>query len=110
MGEVLGVKLYSDGWLGPRTAALRAPYSDHPQVQYTRDPFPFGILFLNQDRAIRDVARADLIRENLFELPEDCIAAATLLMTITNGEIAFEGEQAYPPGHATCRSGAAPAG
>jgi predicted amidohydrolase YtcJ len=278
--KVLGVKLYSDGWLGPRTAALRAPYSDHPEIQYTRDPFPFGILFLNQERAIRDVARADrlgfnitthaigdrgaetvlnaydavgvrrgdrwqlehvqvmgddliermaangvigsmqlsfatsdqhfaesavgpiraqtsyawktmlrrgvrlaggsdfsvevlaplwglqrvvtrtefdgtppggwfpeqrldlatalrlitsddafasleekrrgriehgdyadltVIRENLFELPEDCIAAATVLMTITNGQIAFEGEQAYPPGHATCPSGAAPA-
>jgi hypothetical protein len=278
--RILGVKLYSDGWLGPRTAALRAPYADHPEVQYTRDPFPFGILFLNQERAIRDVARADqlgfnitthaigdrgvetvlnaydavgvrrrdrwqlehvqvmgddliermaakgvlgsmqlsfatsdqhfaesavgpiraqtsyawktmlrrgvrlaggsdfsvealaplwglqrvvtrtefdgtppggwfpeqrldlatalrlitsddafasleekrrgriergdyadltVIRENLFELPEDCIAAATVLMTITNGEIAFEGEQAYPPGHATCPSRAAPA-
>ena len=32
-----------------------------------------------------------MIRENLFELPEDCIAAATVLMTITNGQIAFEG-------------------
>jgi hypothetical protein len=50
-----------------------------------------------------------VIRENLFELPEDCIAAATVLMTITNGQIAFEGNQAYPPGHATCPSGAAPA-
>jgi predicted amidohydrolase YtcJ len=277
--KILGVKLYSDGWLGPRTAALRAPYSDHPEVQYTRSPFPFGLLFLNQERAIRDVARADrlgfnitthaigdrgaetvlnaydavgvkrhdrwqlehvqvmgddliermastgvigsmqlsfatsdqhfaesavgpiraqtsyawktmldrgvrlaggsdfsvealaplwglqrvvtrtefdgtppggwypgqrldlatalrlitsddafasleenrrgriepgdyadltVIRENLFELPEDCIAAATVLMTVANGEIAFEGEQAYPPGHATCSSGAAP--
>jgi predicted amidohydrolase YtcJ len=62
---VLGVKLYSDGWLGPRTAALRAPYSDHPQVQYTRDPFPFGILFLDQERAIRDVARADELGFNV---------------------------------------------
>jgi predicted amidohydrolase YtcJ len=278
--KILGVKLYSDGWLGPRTAALRAPYSDHPEVQYTRDPFPFGILFLNQSRANRDVARADrlgfnitthaigdrgaetvlnaydaagvkrrdrwqlehvqvmgddliermadkgvigsmqlsfatsdqhfaesavgpirartsyawktmlrrgvrlaggsdfsiealaplwglqrvvtrtefdgtppggwfpeqrldlatalrlitsddafasfeerrrgriergdyadltVIRENLFDLPEDCIAAATVLMTVSNGRIAFEGAQAYPPGHATCASGAAPA-
>ena len=279
--RILGVKLYADGWLGPRTAALRAPYSDHPEVQYTRDPFPFGILFLRLDRAIQDVDRArdlgfnitshaigdrgaetvldayeavgvrprdrwqlehvqvmgdDLIermaddgvigsmqlsfatsdqhfaesalgperirtayawdtmldrgvrlaggsdfaiealaplwglqrvvtrtefdgtppggwqpterldlatalrlitsdsayasfedkrrgriergnyadlvvlRENLFELPEDCIASATVLMTITNGKLAFEGEQAYPPGHASCPSGAAPAG
>ena len=43
--KVLGVQLYSDGWLGPRTAALRAPCSDHPEVHYTRAPFPFGILF-----------------------------------------------------------------
>jgi predicted amidohydrolase YtcJ len=279
--KILGVKLYADGWLGPRTAALRAPYSDHPEVQYTRDPFPLGILFLDLDRAIRDVARAEelgfnvtshaigdrgaetvldayeavgvkprdrwqlehvqvmgddlidrmaadgvigsmqlsfatsdqrfadsalgpervrtsyawntmlwrgvrlaggsdfsievlaplwglqrvvtrtefdgtppggwypeqrldlatalrlitsdsayasfeekrrgriergnyadlvVVRENLFELPEDCVAAATVLMTITNGKVAFEGEQAYPPGHATCPSGEAPAG
>jgi predicted amidohydrolase YtcJ len=273
--KILGVKLYSDGWLGPRTAALRAPYSDHPQIQYTREPFPFGILFLDQQRANREVARADrlgfnitthaigdrgaetmldaydaagvkrrdrwqlehvqvsgddliermadkgvigsmqlsfatsdqhfaesavgpervrtsyawrtmlrrgvrlaggsdfsiealaplwglqrvvtrtefdgtppggwfprqrldvatalrlitsdsayasleekrrgriergdyadlvVLRENLFEVPEDCIAAGTVLMTITNGRVAFEGEQAYPPGHATCAS------
>jgi predicted amidohydrolase YtcJ len=279
--KILGVKLYADGWLGPRTAALRAPYSDHPEVQYTRDPFPFGILFLDLDRAIRDVARADelgfnitshaigdrgaetvldayeavgvkprdrwqlehvqvmgddlidrmasdgvigsmqlsfatsdqhfadsalgpervrrayawrtmlrrgvrlaggsdfsiealaplwglqrvvtrtefdgtppggwypeqrlelatalrlitsdsayasfeerrrgriergnyadlvVLRENLFELPEDCIASATVAMTITNGKLAFEGEQAYPPGHGSCPSGEAPAG
>ena len=56
-----------------------------------------------------DYADLTVIRENLFELPEDCIAAATVLMTITNGQIAFEGNQAYPPGHATCPSGAAPA-
>ena len=63
--RILGVKLYSDGWLGPRTAALRAPYADHPEVQYTRDPFPFGILFLNQERATRDVARADQLGFNI---------------------------------------------
>jgi predicted amidohydrolase YtcJ len=51
--KVLGVKLYSDGWLGPRTAALREPYAD--------DPYGFprsGLLFLEQQRADRDVARA----------------------------------------------------
>ncbi len=57
--KILGVKLYADGWLGPRTSALRAPYSDHPQIQYTRQPFPFGILFLDEARAIREVGRAD---------------------------------------------------
>jgi predicted amidohydrolase YtcJ len=279
--KVLGVKLYADGWLGPRTAALRAPYSDHPEVQYTREPFPLGILFLDTERAISEVTRAaklgfnitshaigdrgaetvldayeavgvrprdrwqlehvqvlgedlfarmaddgvigsmqlsfatsdqyfaesalgpervrtsyawrtmlrrgvrlaggsdfpievlaplwglqrvvtrtefdgtppggwhpeerldlatalrlitsdsafasfeekrrgrikrgnyaDLVvlRENLFELPADCIAAATVLMTVTNGKVAFNGQQAYPPGYATCPSGAAPGG
>ncbi|UYM03513.1 amidohydrolase [Solicola gregarius] len=51
--KVLGVKNYADGWLGPRTSALRAPYDD--------DPYGFprkGILFLDQDRADRDIARA----------------------------------------------------
>jgi predicted amidohydrolase YtcJ len=51
--KILGVKLYSDGWLGPRTCALRQPFDD--------DPYGFppeGILFLDQDRANRDVARA----------------------------------------------------
>jgi predicted amidohydrolase YtcJ len=56
-----------------------------------------------------DYADLTVIRENLFELPEDCLAAATVVMAITNGQIAFEGQQAYPPGHATCPSGAAPA-
>ena len=54
---------------------------------------------------------ADLVvvRENLIELPQDCIAAATVLLTLVNGKVAFEGEQAYPPGDATCPSGRAPA-
>jgi predicted amidohydrolase YtcJ len=55
-----------------------------------------------------DYADLTVIRENLFELPEDCLAAATVVMAITNGQIAFESQQAYPPGHATCPSGAAP--
>lgn len=48
--RVLGVKLYSDGWLGPRTCALREPYSDRPLYN--------GILFLEPERAARDVAKA----------------------------------------------------
>ncbi|HEX2126722.1 MAG TPA: amidohydrolase family protein [Thermoleophilaceae bacterium] len=54
---------------------------------------------------------ADLVvvRENLLELPQDCIAAATVLLTVVNGRVTFEGEQAYPPGDATCPSGRAPA-
>ena len=54
---------------------------------------------------------ADLtvVRENLFELPSDCLASATVLLTMVNGQIGFEGAQAYPPGAADCSSGAAPA-
>jgi hypothetical protein len=54
---------------------------------------------------------ADLvvIRENLLSLPADCLAAGTVLMTVVNGRIAFEGAQAYPPGDATCPSAKAPA-
>ncbi|MGH3358636.1 MAG: amidohydrolase [Nocardioidaceae bacterium] len=51
--KILGVKNYADGWLGARTSALRAPYHD--------DPYGFprrGILFLEQERADRDIARA----------------------------------------------------
>lgn len=51
--RILGAKFYADGWLGPRTSALREPYSD--------DPYGFpprGILFLEQQRADRDIARA----------------------------------------------------
>jgi predicted amidohydrolase YtcJ len=33
--RVLGLKLYSDGWLGPRTAALREPYEDRPHQGFT---------------------------------------------------------------------------
>lgn len=53
---------------------------------------------------------ADLVvvRENLLTLPRDCLAAATRLMTVTNGKVTFEGAVSYPPGDATCSSGAAP--
>jgi predicted amidohydrolase YtcJ len=52
--RILGVKMYADGWLGPRTCALRRPYNDDP---YDWD-LPNGVLFLAQQRANADVARA----------------------------------------------------
>ncbi|PSK99208.1 putative amidohydrolase YtcJ [Haloactinopolyspora alba] len=52
--KILGVKMYADGWLGPRTSALREPYNDDP---YDWD-LPHGVLFLAQQRADADVARA----------------------------------------------------
>jgi predicted amidohydrolase YtcJ len=72
--KVLGVKLYSDGWLGPRTAALRRPYSD--------DPYGFpreGILFLARERANRDVARA---RELGFNITTHAIGDRGLKVTL----------------------------
>lgn len=72
--KVLGVKLYSDGWLGPRTAALRRPYND--------DPYGFprrGILFLEQERANRDVARA---RELGFNITTHAIGDRGLKVTL----------------------------
>lgn len=73
--KVLGVKLYSDGWLGPRTAALRKPYHD--------DPYGFprgGILFLGQERADRDVARA---RELGFNITTHAIGDRGLKTTLS---------------------------
>lgn len=45
--EVIGVKLYSDGWLGPRTCALCDPYAD--------DPDSDGVLFLDRDTLCRRI-------------------------------------------------------
>lgn len=69
--KILGVKMYADGWLGPRTSALREPYAD--------DPYGFprsGILFLEQARANRDVARA---RELGFNVTTHAIGDRGLL-------------------------------
>ena len=50
--EIVGVKFYADGWLGPRTAAMRQPYSDQEEG--------LGILFLDADTLAR---RADPFAE-----------------------------------------------
>lgn len=47
---VAGIKFYSDGWLGPRTAALLAPYNDRPSSR--------GVLFLEQSEADQWVQKA----------------------------------------------------
>ena len=39
--EVIGVKLYADGWVGPRTCALCQPFTDEPDND--------GVLFLDAD-------------------------------------------------------------
>lgn len=54
--RVLGVKFYADGWLGPRTCALREKYNDtiYPwQAVYDK-----GILFMEQEKANNDVLKA----------------------------------------------------
>lgn len=45
--EVLGVKLYSDGWLGPRSCALCEPYADEPDSN--------GVLFMDRDTLCRRI-------------------------------------------------------
>jgi predicted amidohydrolase YtcJ len=50
--ELVGVKFYADGWLGPRTAAMREPFSDREGDT--------GILFLDADTLAR---RADPFAE-----------------------------------------------
>jgi predicted amidohydrolase YtcJ len=46
--EVIGVKLYADGWLGPRTCALCQPFDDEPGND--------GVLFMDVDEL---ASRAD---------------------------------------------------
>lgn len=50
--EVIGVKLYADGWLGPRTCALCQPFTDEPGND--------GVLFMDVDRL---ASRADPFAE-----------------------------------------------
>lgn len=59
--KILGVKMYADGWLGPRTCALRRPYNDDP---YDWN-LPHGVLFLAQERANANVARAQELGFNI---------------------------------------------
>lgn len=50
--EVIGVKLYADGWVGPRTCAMCQPFTD--------DPDNDGVLFLTADAL---ASRADPFAE-----------------------------------------------
>jgi len=52
--ELVGVKFYVDGWLGPRTCALREPFADDPDEADT------GVLFLTADEL---ASRADPFAE-----------------------------------------------
>jgi predicted amidohydrolase YtcJ len=45
--DIIGVKLYADGWLGPRTCALRHAFDDRPGDQ--------GLLFLDSSHLARRI-------------------------------------------------------
>lgn len=47
--RLLGLKIYSDGWMGPRTAALREPFEDRPHN---------GIIFYTQEEVDDYVLKA----------------------------------------------------
>ena len=47
--------------------------------------------------AVGKKADLTILRENPFEVDPNELAAGTVLMTITNGNFTFEGEQSYPP-------------
>jgi len=57
--RVLGVKFYSDGWLGPRTCALRESYQDKTFI-WQKCPGYTGILYMDQNKANRDILKARL--------------------------------------------------
>ncbi len=59
--EVEGVKLYADGWLGPRTCALCRPFADRDDA---------GVLFLDADAIAR---RADPFAEAGFAIATHAI-------------------------------------
>lgn len=82
-----------DGWY--RDNALN--------LTQTLDSVTHGVAYAageDQERGALEAGyAADLVvlRENLFEISLDEIAGATVLMTMVNGKITFEGERSYPP-------------
>ena len=55
--RVLGVKFYADGWLAPRTCALRDNYSDETFIWQKFSDYK-GILFMGQEKANEDILKA----------------------------------------------------
>jgi len=60
--EIEGVKLYADGWVGPRTCALCQPFSDEPDND--------GVLFMTADRL---ASRADPFAEAGWQIATHAI-------------------------------------
>ena len=60
--ELLGVKLYADGWVGPRTCAMCQPFTDEPDND--------GVLFMDADTL---ASRADPFAEAGWQLATHAI-------------------------------------
>jgi hypothetical protein len=60
--EVVGVKLYADGWVGPRTCAMCQPFTDEPDND--------GVLFMDADTL---ASRADPFAEAGWQLATHAI-------------------------------------
>ncbi len=76
--ELVGVKFYADGWLGPRTCALREPFADRPGDT--------GILFLDADTLAR---RADPFAERGWTIATHAIGDRAIETVLDAYELVF---------------------
>jgi len=81
--EVEGVKLYADGWLGPRTCALCAPFADV-------DPEDRGVLFLDGPAVAR---RAAPFAEAGLVVATHAIGDRAIEAVLAGYEAAFGGDR-----------------
>lgn len=83
--EVEGVKLYADGWLGPRTCALCSPFADGD------DPRDRGVLFLDGPAVAR---RAAPYAEAGLVVATHAIGDRAIEAVLAGYEAAFGGDRA----------------
>jgi predicted amidohydrolase YtcJ len=76
--EVVGVKLYADGWVGPRTCALCQPFADEPDND--------GVLFMDADTLAR---RADPYAEAGWTIATHAIGDRAIETTLDAYEKVF---------------------
>jgi predicted amidohydrolase YtcJ len=79
------------------------------QTSFPTSDHWFAEKALGKQRARRESYRWDTMQKRGVTMAGGTDAAATRLMTVVNGKVTFEGETAFPPGDATCKSGLAPA-
>lgn len=79
--ELVGVKFYADGWLGPRTCALREPFADRPGDT--------GVLFLDADALAR---RADPFAEAGWTIATHAIGDRAIETVLDAYELVFGGD------------------